>query len=154
MNTVHLTDCPENAINVDVASLNTNNEKLSRSNSGLAGEYFVVAELYRRNFTVGITQGNAKAIDILAYKQGRPIAIQVKTIQSRKSGSWIITTDKVKAGVTYIFVYLNGLAAPEYFILTADETLNFIKMYKARGVLGLAELERGNFKGRWDKIVV
>jgi hypothetical protein len=38
---------------------------IQRSNTGLPGEYFVAAELYRRGWTVGITMGNAKAIDIL-----------------------------------------------------------------------------------------
>ena len=43
-------------------------EKLPKNSSGLSGEYFVAAELYRRGYNVGLTIGNAKAIDILAEK--------------------------------------------------------------------------------------
>lgn len=39
--------------------------------TSLSGEYFVAAELLRRGFTVGITMGNAKGIDILAEKDGK-----------------------------------------------------------------------------------
>ena len=45
-------------------------EKLPRNSSGLSGEYFVAAELYRRGFSVGMTIGNAKAIDILPEENG------------------------------------------------------------------------------------
>jgi len=43
-------------------------EKLPKNSSGLSSEYFVAAELYRRGYNVGLTIGNAKAIDILAEK--------------------------------------------------------------------------------------
>lgn len=42
--------------------------EIQSSSTGLSGEYFVAAELLRRGYTVGITMGNAKAIDILAEK--------------------------------------------------------------------------------------
>lgn len=38
--------------------------EIPRNNTGLAGEYFVAAELYRRGWSVGMTIGNAKAIDL------------------------------------------------------------------------------------------
>jgi len=34
----------------------------------LSGEYFVSAELYRRDWSVGMTIGNSKAVDIYAEK--------------------------------------------------------------------------------------
>ena len=44
--------------------------EIQSSSTGLSGEYFVAAELLRRGYSVGITMGNAKAIDILAEKGG------------------------------------------------------------------------------------
>jgi hypothetical protein len=61
---------------------------LPRNNSGLSGEYFVAAELYRRGFSVGMTIGNAKAVDLFAEKYGKVHQIQVKTIRNRKSVGW------------------------------------------------------------------
>jgi hypothetical protein len=46
---------------------------LDRNSSHLAGEYFVAAELYRLGYSVGMTIGNAKAIDILVEKDGRMV---------------------------------------------------------------------------------
>ena len=46
---------------------------IERNSVHLVGEYFVAAELYRRGFSVALTIGNAKAIDILAEKGGRVI---------------------------------------------------------------------------------
>jgi len=40
--------------------------EIQSSSTVLSGEYFVGAELLRRGFSVCITMGNAKAIDILA----------------------------------------------------------------------------------------
>ena len=54
--------------------------EIPRNNTGLSGEYFVAAELYRRGWSVGLTVGNAKAIDIFAEKGRKRIAIQVKAI--------------------------------------------------------------------------
>ena len=50
--------------------------EISRNSTGLSGEYFVAAELLRRGFSVGITMGNAKAIDILAEKDDQQFVSQ------------------------------------------------------------------------------
>jgi len=73
-------------------------ESISKNNSHLAGEYFVVAELYRRGFEVGLTVGNAKALDILAYKNNISYLIQVKAIRGKKSVCWNIMKKDVKEG--------------------------------------------------------
>ncbi len=50
--------------------------KLDRNSSHLAGEYFVAAELYRRGFSVAMTLGNAKAIDLFAEKGTRTVNVK------------------------------------------------------------------------------
>ena len=40
--------------------------EIPRNSIGLSGEYFVAAELYRRGRSVGMTIGNAKAVDLFA----------------------------------------------------------------------------------------
>ncbi len=42
--------------------------EIPRNNIGLSGEYFVAGELYRRVWSVGMTIGNAKAVDLFAEK--------------------------------------------------------------------------------------
>jgi hypothetical protein len=49
--------------------------EIPRNNTGLSGEYFVAAELYRRGWSVGMTVGNAKAIDLFAERKSQIIRI-------------------------------------------------------------------------------
>src|SRR6185295_13189730 len=97
-------------------------EAVDRNCTHLAGEYFVAAELYKRGYSVAITLGNAKAIDLFAEKGTRTANIQVKAIRNRKSVGWPIMRDRVLNDVIYVFVCLNDtLEAPTYFICTSAE---------------------------------
>lgn len=125
---------------------------MERNNSHLAGEYFVAAELYRRGFSVGMTIGNAKAIDLFANKDGKTISIQVKAIRNKKSVGWPMMKDKVEGGIIYIFVNLNDQAPPDYFIATAKEAKDKVKQYATRGIIDLTTLRSEQFINRWDKL--
>lgn len=128
--------------------------EIQRSSTGLSGEYFVAAELLRRGYSVGITMGNAKAIDILAEKNGNQFIIQVKAIFKRKNVGWPMMTDKVNESIFYVFVNLNGdkMTEPDYFIATGIEAKQKVKQYTTRGIIDLSTLNNDNFKNRWDKI--
>ena len=49
---------------------------------GQTGEHLVAAELGRRGVVCSILSGNAPEIDILAFRNGKSIAVQVKAIRS------------------------------------------------------------------------
>jgi hypothetical protein len=52
--------------------------------SGLSGEFFVAAELLKRELQVSLTLGNAKSIDLFAINnKGTRFTIQVKTLRAR-----------------------------------------------------------------------
>lgn len=124
-----------------------------RNSTHLAGEYFVAAELYRLGYCVGMTIGNAKAIDILVEKEGRMIPIQVKAIRDKKSVGWPMTKDRVKEGVMYVFVLLNEPGTkPDYFIATGQELVPNVKQYPTRGIVQLSSLKSAKFQERWDKL--
>lgn len=128
--------------------------EIQRSSTGLSGEYFVAAELLRRGYSVGITMGNAKAIDILAEKDGKQFIIQVKAIFKKKNVGWPIMVDKVNESIFYVFVNLNGdkMTEPDYFIATGIEAKQKVKQYTTRGIIDLTTLNNEDFKNRWDKI--
>lgn len=128
-------------------------EKLPRNSSGLSGEYFVSAELYRRGFNVGLTIGNAKAIDIFAEKDGKTYQIQVKTIRSKKSIGWPLMEHQIKDNVIYIMVNLNFEQQPDYYIMLPDEVRYFHKQYSSRGIVTLGPVQRdGRFINKWTNI--
>ncbi len=128
--------------------------EIQSSSTGLSGEYFVSAELLRRGYTVGITMGNAKAIDILAEKNDKQFIIQVKAIFKQNNVGWPIMRNKVNPDHYYIFVNLNGnkMTEPEYFICIGNEAIPLIKQYETRGILNRYSLNNEDFKDRWDKI--
>jgi predicted AAA+ superfamily ATPase len=128
--------------------------EIQSSSTGLSGEYFVAAELLRRGYSVGITMGNAKAIDILAEKDGKQFIIQVKAIFKKKNVGWPMMKDKVNQKILYVFVNLNGdkMTEPDYFIATGIEAKRKVKQYTTRGIIDLSALNNDDFKNRWDKI--
>lgn len=125
---------------------------MDKNNSHLAGEYFVAAELYRRGFSIGMTIGNAKAIDLFADKGKTTLSIQVKAIRNKKSVGWPMMTDKIEDGIIYVFVNLNDQSTPDYYICTSKEVKQKIKQYTTRGIIDLTTLRSDQYKDRWDKL--
>jgi hypothetical protein len=119
----------------------------------MAGEYFVAAELYRRGYSVAITIGNAKAIDLFAERDARAVNVQVKAIRDARSVGWPIMRDRVLDGVVYIFVCLNEPGrSPDYFICTPEEARANTAQYATRGIIDLRKLRRPDYQERWDKL--
>ena len=88
---------------------------------GNCGEYFVAAELERRGFTVAVPMSNVKDFDILAIHRetNRKIAVQVKTCQGKK-GQWFLhqkCEELYDDDTYYVFISLNELDPPEYYIV-------------------------------------
>src|SRR5450756_1491377 len=109
---------------------------VDRNSSHLAGEYFVAAELYRRGYSVAMTLGNAKAIDLFAERGERTVNVQVKAIRDKKSIGWPIMKDRIIDGILYIFVCLNtpGIT-PDFFICTSAEARANTAQYATRGIV-------------------
>lgn len=91
---------------------------------GNCGEYFVAAELERNGYTAAVPMSNTKEFDILAvnkqnYKQ---VAIQVKTNHT-KARTWTLSEKNEKIigdNIYYVFVSLNELDAPDYYIVPSS----------------------------------
>lgn len=128
--------------------------EISPNNTGLSGEYFVAAELYRRGWSVGMTIGNAKAVDLFAEKDDVIVPVQVKSIYKKKNVGWPMMKDKVKEGCIYVFVNLNGdtMNGPDYFVCTSEEAYKKVKQYTTRGIIDLSTLNNEDFRNRWDKL--
>jgi hypothetical protein len=90
--------------------------------AGVAGEYFVAAELTRRGYIASISLRNTRGIDILATNQAatKSFTIQCKTNQLTKS-EWLLN-EKSEAFVAknhfYVFVALGDVnERPSYHIV-------------------------------------
>ena len=127
------------------------------NNSHLAGEYFVAAELYKRGYSVAMTLGNAKAIDLFAEKDLHTVNVQVKAISLRKNVGWPMLKARVYDRIVYVMVCLNDEnTAPTYFVARGDEIRDKIKEYDSaggyRGILNYGSINSEEFLSRWDKI--
>ncbi len=110
----------------------TKSSRLTTTLSGISGEYFVAAELSRRGLVASLTLRNTKGIDILASNADatRPVGIQVKTRQD-KGRQWVLSkkaeeTETVK-NLFYVFVSLNGGAAPSFHIVRREVVAKFVR---------------------------
>src|SRR5579862_1289772 len=107
--------------------------RLSPTISGVAGEYFVAAELSRHGFIATLTMKNTRGIDLLIAEKpgGRSVGIQVKTNQGVDK-SWVLS--KVAealqdAGTFYVFVNLNNGGEPHYHLVKSAEVASFVIKY-------------------------
>lgn len=106
-------------------------ETADRNCTHLAGEYFVAAEFYCRGYSVAITPGNAKAIDLFReMEHGR------STFKRRPPGGRKVVEGRSARphldNVVYVFIRLNEPGTPpQYFIRTPDEARAKVRQYPA-----------------------
>jgi len=99
--------------------------------TGVSGEYFVAAELSRRGYVASLTLRNTRGIDILASNLDatRSVGIQVKTCFGKKP-QWILTQKAeidTAENLFYVFVALNGMEVPDYFIVPRAVVATYVK---------------------------
>jgi hypothetical protein len=139
--------------------------------TGVAGEYFVAAELSRRGYIASITLRNTRGMDILATNQegSRSITIQCKTTQkSRKK--WMLNEkceEFFPAKHFYVFVALGSVdERPSYHIvpsrIVADQTKREHSNWKRKrrrdgkkhgySAVRIFSDEQDEFLEKWDKL--
>jgi hypothetical protein len=98
---------------------------------GMAGVYFVAAELSRLGYVALVTSRNTKAYDILVHnpKSKANLPLQIKTIRQRqknplydnymvvKVSQRTIQKELRKIDTTYVFVYFPNQGTQRYFIV-------------------------------------
>jgi len=90
---------------------------------GCAGEFLTAGQLFKRDYQVAVTYGNAKAIDLLAIhpKSGKALVVQVKT--QHKKNCFPIKFGSIVAEHVYVFVRLNQPSEAEEFFIVRGATI-------------------------------
>lgn len=92
---------------------------------GVAGEYFVAAELSRRGYVASLTLRNTRGIDVLASNADatKSVAIQVKSHYG-KTKEWMLSVkvehQDVADNLFFVFVRLNDGETPSYHVVPAS----------------------------------
>jgi hypothetical protein len=98
---------------------------------GVAGEYYVAAELSLRGYLATITLRNSRGIDIIASNPNgtRSVSIQVKT-SSGKEPKWLLTRKSETFSAKnhfYVFVLLGSAASrPDFHIVPSQVVADYI----------------------------
>jgi hypothetical protein len=106
--------------------------RLPATLSGVAGEYFVAAELSRRGYVATLTLRSTRGIDILASNADSTcsVGIQVKTSQFPKP-AWLaskkVEDAELAENLFFVFVSLNGLGAPSYYVVPRSVVATFVR---------------------------
>jgi hypothetical protein len=107
-------------------------KKLSSGLCGVAGEYFVAAELSRLGYIASITLRNTRGLDILVSNLDttRQIGIQVKTNQGNRP-EWILNEKAEQfyaENLFYVFVNLKSQAElPDFYIIPSNVVADYVK---------------------------
>ena len=132
------------------------NPKVESQLTGISGEFFVAAELAKRNFQVSLTLGNAKSIDLYATNQitKKIFEIEVKTLR-KKPNCFTLNPKRISPEKIFVFVYLNDKdTPPEYHIVTGMELEKDIsKFYGASLGTSRETVNHGPlkmYKNRWE----
>ena len=111
-------------MNITVSPKQPKPTRADGQRTGLAGEFFVAAELLRRSLQASLTMGNAKAIDLFAHNSttGRVFTLQVKSLRNRNH--FPISHRAVVREHVYVFVVVPPPSKPlDYFIVPGSELL-------------------------------
>ena len=112
--------------------------------SGVAGEYFVAAELSRRGYVASITLRNTRCTDIVVTNAdaSRTVTIQCKT-SSKETKTWILSQkseDFVSDTHFYVFVSLRGeLERPTYHIVPSKVVAETIRIGHSEWLKGTSK---------------
>ena len=134
---------------------------MTKYNTNLASEFYVLSMLHRLGADAALTLGNKKAVDIIvANEDGTVTTIDVKGLEKRYD--WPFDDRKLvqKTQHFYILVCFDGkitdpLSPPSVWIIPAGELAQFIHKYRTRTVISRAYvLAKGQqFLHAWARIV-
>ena len=133
---------------------------MTKYNTNLASEFYVLSVLYRMGHNASLTLGNKKSVDIIVIPgKGEPITIDVKGLAGKTS--WPVDNvdfEKVDKNHFLIFVsYLDKitdpLVLPEVYIVPLNKLKPFVYISpkKDRKVLPLSRLRKdgSQYKDAW-----
>ena len=114
---------------------------MSRYNTNLAAEFWVLSMLHRLGADAALTLGNKKAVDIVITEEGQPFrTVDVKGLAG--SYDWPADNIRLPGGENHFYVFLSfegkiGVpdAAPSVWIIPASELRPFVKEYPTRTVV-------------------
>lgn len=139
--------------------------KYDKYDTGMAGEFGVCSELYKRGYNASITLGNKKAVDIyVAIADDRYISIEVKTNRNTKILTGFFqkyaSPNQIPHPDYWVLVYIDKNNMSHYYVLSHQEMA--AEQMRRNGMSQWAHVQNGvdnvlvrdlsNYENAWDKI--
>ena len=130
--------------------------KNRNQNSNLASEFYVASQLFRLGFTVTLTLGHTKEIDLIVkHPDGRIITIDVKGMKNRTN--WPLKQKKVKGNHFFVLVSYNNkfkeiTVQPDVFIIPSKSVKSILGRWSGRPditAVGYSRVKDSRFKNAW-----
>ena len=137
----------------------------NKYNIGMAGEFGVCSELYKRDYNASITLGNKKAVDIyVAIADDRYISIEVKTSRNTKIVTGFFqkyaSSNQIPHPDYWVLVYIDKNYMSHYYVLSHQEMA--AEQMRRNGMSQWAQVKKGvdnvlvrdlsNYENAWNKI--
>jgi hypothetical protein len=133
-----------------------------RGSSGLASEFYVTYQLYRRGYVAVVTYGNTKALDIIAANptDNRTATIEVKSLKNKTNWPLTLHDEVVKRRHFYALVGYSDRweepnVLPDVWVIPASAIRRFLvpwsRSTQDRTCVGYRDLVRrgARYKDAW-----
>ena len=126
-------------------------------NTNLAAEFYVASQLFRIGYTVTITLGNTKEIDlIVAHPDGRTVTLDVKGLKNKTN--WPLNPKLVSRKhffvlVSYVNKFHDPSIQPEVFVIPSLSVKSVLGGWSGRPevtAVGYNRIKGGKFKNAWN----
>lgn len=129
---------------------------MDKHNTGFAAEFIVAAELARRDFSVAITFGNTKKVDILIVKDDIPKLIQVKGLKHRKDYNFRLKVDSLTENCWYVFVNVNRINLElnyEFAIMNYNDVIQNLRRDRNQNdnAIKVSVLDNPAYRNNWRR---
>jgi hypothetical protein len=117
--------------------------KIDNTQVGIAGEFYVLAQLIHRGLVATLTFGNTKKIDILVSNENinKIYKVEVKTSNRKLGRDLLFSPDPIYKwmmqakhetifddNLIYCFVQINSIdSLPEFFLVPSKEVAQYVK---------------------------
>jgi hypothetical protein len=125
-------------------------------NTNLASEFYVASQLFRLGYTVTLTLGHTKEIDlIVAHPDGRTCTIDVKGLKN--TTNWPLKPKLVKEDHFFVLVsYRNKFTAlkeqPDIFVIPSQHVKQLLSKWSGKPdvtCIGYKNVKNSRFKDAW-----
>jgi hypothetical protein len=127
--------------------------KNETQNTNLASEFYIASLLFRLGYSVTITLGHTKEIDlIVTNKNSKKISVDVKGLGGKTN--WpikpkLISEDHFYVLVTYLNKFRNLEVVPEVYIIPSLQVRDLITDWTTRSGITYKDLKNSRFKDAW-----